>query len=106
MTWTETGTEYVTTTDNGCVVNFVGLANGTYTLEESTVPPGYNKAADQDLTITNASLTGDSQVDVNNMSGSALPGTGGIGTTLFYVIGALMMTGAAVLMITKKRMSV
>lgn len=44
-------------------------------------------------------------VVVVNKTGSALPSTGGIGTTLFYVIGGLLMTGAAVLLITKKRMA-
>lgn len=43
--------------------------------------------------------------DVVNQSGATLPGTGGIGTTIFYVIGGLLMAAAAVLLITKKRMN-
>ena len=43
--------------------------------------------------------------DVVNQSGTLLPGTGGIGTTIFYVIGGLLMAAAAVLLITKKRMN-
>lgn len=43
--------------------------------------------------------------DVINQSGATLPGTGGIGTTIFYVIGGLLMAAAAVLLITKKRMN-
>lgn len=106
VSWTAEGTEYTTEDAKNCIVNFVGLANGTYTLEESTVPGGYNKAEDEVIVIADASWTGDTMVKVENVSGSELPSTGGIGTTLFYVIGTLMMTGAAVLMITKKRMSV
>lgn len=43
--------------------------------------------------------------DVVNQAGSTLPETGGMGTTLFYIIGGLMVVGAAVLLIVKKRMS-
>ena len=104
VTWTNEGTEYTTTEDN-YTVNFAGIANGTYTLEESTVPAGYNKANDTPVTITDANLKGKSQISVENKTGSELPTTGGIGTTLFYVIGGLLMTGAVVLLVTKKRMA-
>ena len=57
-----------------------------------------------EVTYTNNALAASVQIVVNK-TGSALPSTGGIGTTLFYVIGGLLMTGAAVLLITKKRMS-
>ena len=42
--------------------------------------------------------------EIENKSGATLPETGGIGTTLFYVIGALLVVGAGVLLVTKKRM--
>lgn len=83
--------------------NFAGLANGTYTLIEKVVPAGYNKAADQTVTITDANLT-KGTVKVLNSTGSQLPSTGGIGTTIFYVVGCLLMTGAVVLLVTKRRM--
>ncbi|MFR5831186.1 MAG: LPXTG cell wall anchor domain-containing protein [Lachnospiraceae bacterium] len=43
--------------------------------------------------------------DVVNNKGSELPSTGGMGTTIFYVIGSILVLGAAILLITKKRMS-
>ena len=102
-------TEYKTTTgENGNVISFAGLSSGTYTLIESTVPDGYNKAADKSITIAEdnyeASNLSKSETVVNN-SGTELPSTGGIGTTLFYVFGAILVVGAAVLLVTKKRMS-
>lgn len=110
----------VTTDENGFAA-FTGLDSGTYTLKETVAPAGYNKlgndiqvvitatyAANGDIT-TNAVSVDHGQykvtVDVPNQTGSELPSTGGMGTTLFYVVGGLMMAGAAVLLITKKKMA-
>ena len=41
---------------------------------------------------------------VNNMSGSTLPETGGIGTTIFYILGAILVIGAGVVFVTRRRM--
>ena len=100
---------YVNTDFNGAAT-FYNLANGDYELVETEAPTGYNlMAAAKQFSVTavkaNNTVT-PITVNVPNNAGSELPSTGGIGTTLFYVVGALMMTGAAVLMITKKRMSV
>ena len=42
---------------------------------------------------------------VENQAGTLLPSTGGMGTTIFYVLGAVLVVGAGVLLVTKKRMS-
>ena len=102
VSWTEDGTEVEAVEVEGkYIATFKGLGNGTYTLEESTVPPGYNKAADQDITIND----GNYEATVQNLSGSELPSTGGMGTTIFYIVGGVMVVAAVVLLITKKRMS-
>ena len=44
-------------------------------------------------------------VVVVNKAGTELPSTGGMGTTIFYVLGAVLVVGAGVLLVTKKRMS-
>lgn len=85
---------------------FKGLKDGTYTLEESTVPAGYNKAADQTITITAGDVTTGNlsqTVEIINMKGSELPATGGIGETIFYVIGAILILGAGVILVTRRR---
>ena len=94
-----------------------GLAAGTYTLKETLTPAGYNTCADLPVVIKPAyTLAADGTVTVDlskspsmsqniiNQSGVVLPSTGGMGTTLFYVVGGLLMVGAAVLLVTKKRM--
>ena len=48
---------------------------------------------------------GSAKVTVVNNKGSELPSTGGMGTTIFYVVGSILVLGAAILLITKKRMS-
>ena len=49
--------------------------------------------------------TGALSGDIVNKKGNTLPSTGGIGTTIFYVLGGILVAGAAVMLITKKRMS-
>lgn len=104
-----------------------GLDDGDYKLVETTTPAGYNTIADIEFTITathdvssdNPTLislsggdkftgvisTGVVSANIENQSGAQLPSTGGIGTTIFYVLGSVLVLGAAVLLVTKKRMS-
>lgn len=91
-------------------------ANTTYWLQETEAPKGYNKLTsrqkvemkESNLTTTMSGDTwqeGNGGVHVINKAGSELPRTGGMGTTLFRVIGGILVIGAAVLLIAKKRMS-
>ena len=108
--WTTDATAAgVTMTSNGTsalVLN--GLDAGTYYLEETKAPDGYNKLTDPvTVTITEdgkVNETADGTVYVSNNAGATLPSTGGMGTTLFYVIGGGLMVAAVVLLVTKKRM--
>jgi fimbrial isopeptide formation D2 family protein/LPXTG-motif cell wall-anchored protein len=108
VTWVDSidaATEY-TSDEQGAVTAFTGLANGTYTLIEKTVPSGYNKAADSTFTVEahDYSTTNLEQAaDVTNNSGSELPSTGGIGTTMFYVVGGVLVAAAVVILVSKKR---
>lgn len=117
---------------NGSVVNVMtagditinGLDDATvYYLYETKAPAGYNRLtaavrfeitatysdAGDNCTSVTATVNNDVQssvsVNVRNNKGSTLPSTGGIGTTLFYVIGGGLMAVAAVLLVTKKRMN-
>lgn len=100
-------------------VVFTGLGEGTYTLKETNTLPGYNTIDDITFTITfnrddNTFSTNSSiisvganntlQSDIVNHSGSLLPSTGGIGTTIFYVVGGILVIGAGILLVTKRRM--
>lgn len=106
ITWTtDLDAATVKTSDANGELAFIGLANGTYTLIEKVTPAGYNKAADTTVTIADANQGAEHSVKVLNNTGSELPSTGGMGTTIFYVVGAILMAGAAVVMITKKRVS-
>ena len=103
--------ETITTLDGG-TFTIAGLDAKEYYLTETVAPAGYNKLADPiKLVVSEDNVTKDGEVLVNdtltvkNQSGTLLPGTGGIGTTIFYVIGGLLMAAAAVLLITKKRMN-
>lgn len=112
--------------DANGVLTFKGLGEGTYTIKEIVAPNGYNLLKDE-ITISiaaDAKLTGctwnvtdsnsnalnvDSnhlyELTVENNAGAELPSTGGIGTTVFYVLGGLLVVCAGVLLITKRRMN-
>ena len=101
-------------------VTFTGLGAGTYTITETKTPAGYNTIAPITFTLTfNAEtktfsssiptvvIVGeDNTLDTTivNKAGSTLPETGGIGTTIFYVVGSVLVLAAVVLLVTKKRM--
>lgn len=127
--WTETKDDATRLTTNATsTVTVEGLDEGTYFLKETATPGGFNGlTTDVEVQITGScnTLTGanyaveykmdneedfedtDEQekvVPIENKRGTTLPGTGGIGTTIFYVIGGGLMVAAAILLITKKRM--
>lgn len=102
----------VLTTDANGKIEIDGLDADTYYLREVKAPAGYNKlAADVEVVITGATtvegeLTYTTVVaKVNNQSGTELPSTGGMGTTIFYVVGSVLVLAAVVLLVTKKRMN-
>lgn len=128
--WTENESEAGKLTTNATSnVTVKGLDKGTYFLKETATPVGFNgltsdvevqidsscntlsgatytvkykmaNANDEDFTDTDDEKV----VPIENNRGTTLPGTGGIGTTIFYVIGGGLMAAAAILLITKKRM--
>ena len=114
--WTAVeGAVYEFTTPDDGNIAFEGLDSGTYYLEEIEAPKGYNKLNDAiKFTIADekASVKGQVSYDTDstgtikvlNKAGTTLPTTGGIGTTIFYLIGGGLMVAAAVLLIAKKRM--
>lgn len=104
----------VTTNDKGAA-EFIGLKDGGYFLLETEAPAGYNLLKDPvPVTIdgTDAVKNGvenltvlTTTAEIANNTGTLLPSTGGMGTTIFYVLGSILLVGAAVLLIAKKRMS-
>ncbi len=101
----------VVVTDENGAATIIGLEDGEYKLQETKAPEGYNLLK-SDVTITidgSAATKADLstltvEADVANSTGLELPETGGIGTTIFYIVGGILVIGAAVLLITKKRM--
>lgn len=124
VSWTNNATDAtkVTTPTSGNI-QFVGLDAGTYYLEETKAPVGYNKLTDPITVVIDRgtlptkagesvsytvkygeTTAADHIVRVENKAGAVLPSTGGMGTTLFYVVGGGLMVAAIVLLVTKKRM--
>lgn len=121
---TERNDASVLDTDANGALNVRGLDSGIYYLEETKAPAGYNLMetrvmveiipayvdGEKTSTVTvsykvdSIPQTSDT-VGVRNSSGSTLPSTGGMGTTLFYVFGSIMVLAAVILLVTKKRMS-
>ena len=121
-----------TLNEAGTSFTFKGLDDGQYRLTESKTPAGYNTCAPIKFTVTAehtiewdgtqrtavlTSLTttgiasttnlsdGSLTSDVVNKKGSVLPSTGGMGTTILYVTGAILMLGAGVLLLSRRKMS-
>lgn len=121
------------TANNDCVLtsgkdgkfSLAGLDDGTYFIEEITPLPGYNsidpvevqvngntqngqngKGATSELAGVTFTVGGKTQnaITIVNNAGTTLPSTGGMGTTVFYVVGGGLMAVAVVLLVTKKRM--
>ena len=109
---TEAGDEMISGNDGQ--FNVKGLDAGTYYLKETKTPSGYSACADKEIVISathdvnHVDLSGESNLNnkiINKKAGGiTLPSTGGIGTTLFYVVGGGLMVAAIVLLVTKKRM--
>ncbi len=109
-------TEVITGADGAA--RFDGLQAGTYYLEETVAPAGYNQLIkditivlkeDGSATIDDAASTPEADrsltAGVANSTGTMLPETGGIGTVIFVALGALAVICAGVFLVTNKRMS-
>ena len=111
-----------------------GLDSATYYLRETKAPAGYNLLTDDVKLVITATLTPDKdeereadltalkiqvgdngeqdgtlatgivEANIANNKGAVLPETGGMGTTIFYIVGAVLVLGAGVFLVTKKRM--
>lgn len=113
-----TGEDGITeiTTNNTGKFSIQGLKPGTYWLEETSAPKGYNKLAKRIKVVINddGTLIVDNkdrdennslinQVNVENKTGTVLPSTGGAGTTMIYLVGAVLVLGSGVVLATKRR---
>lgn len=105
----ETGTVTTITSPDSGKFTIKGLSAGTYKLEETKQPAGYNKLSgpvtvvidmDGKVTVGGTEVT---QVEVENKTGTVLPSTGGAGTTMIYLIGGALVLGSGVVLATKRR---
>ena len=108
----ETGVEYITTVDGQLEIKGFD-ANTTYWLEETKAPDGYNKLPGRvEIAVKKANLEASVSngpwqsggIHVVNKAGSLLPTTGGMGTTIFYVVGGVIVVGVIAAFAYGKRM--
>ncbi|MCD8161541.1 MAG: isopeptide-forming domain-containing fimbrial protein [Clostridiales bacterium] len=112
-------TEVVSGSDG--LIHINGLDVGSYYLEETEAPTGYSMlsaavsvnigtggtVSAQDVTVGTVTVGTDdyTAIKIKNGTGTEMPSTGGIGTTIFYVVGGVLVVGAVVVLITRKRMN-
>ena len=109
----EAGTVITITSPKSGKFTIQGLGAGTYYLTEIKQPDGYNKLAKSvkveidvngAITVDGKLITGvDKLVKVENKTGTVLPSTGGVGTTMIYLIGGALVLGSGVVLATKRR---
>lgn len=121
---TEENVKVTVKTDANGEVKFTGLGAGEYTLTETKPLDGYNILAEPIKVVIGWTAPADDNADctwtysdnvdasgtiatvtVENQGGTELPSTGGIGTTIFYVVGGLLVVGAAVLLVTRRKVA-
>lgn len=100
------------TTNKSGKFTIKGLGAGTYYLTETKQPDGYNKLAkpvkveikdNGEIFVDDSKTANIGDVKVENKTGTVLPSTGGMGTTMIYLIGALLVLGSGVVLATKRR---
>ena len=119
--WEQLGVT-VATTDASGAARFSGLDVGSYSLKEIAAPAGYNLLKEEVTVTITASYNEDGTLKessaastdngqyfqtekIQNNAGTELPSTGGTGTTIFYILGSLLVVVAGVLLVTRKRMN-
>ena len=107
----ETGVEYITTVNGELEIKGFD-ANTNYYLEETKAPDGYNKLAERvEIAVKEANLEAsvsngvwqNGGVHIVNKAGDLLPTTGGMGTTILYIIGGVLVIGAGAVLIIRRR---
>ena len=107
----ETGVEYITTVNGQLEIKGFD-ANTNYYLEETKAPDGYNKLAERvEIAVKEANLEAsvsngvwqNGGVHIVNKAGDLLPTTGGMGTTILYIIGGVLVIGAGAVLIIRRR---
>lgn len=105
----EAGTVTTITSPDSGKFKIQGLGAGTYYLTETKQPAGYNKLSGPVTVVideTGLVKVGESEanpVKVENKTGTVLPSTGGAGTTMIYLLGAVLVLGSGVVLVTKRR---
>lgn len=109
----ETGVEHITTVNGQLEIKGFD-ANTNYYLEETKAPDGYNMLTERvEIAVKEANLEANVSdgtyqsggVHVVNKTGSELPTTGGMGTTALYVVGGVLVAGAGITLVVRRRMS-